>query len=93
MNFAYGWAFSHPVRKVFHIMGIIGLSVAVALVIGTIELAGLLARQLGARGSFWVWLERININTLGFIIVGMVLAAWVIAAVIWRLGRLQERLG
>src|SRR6202035_5494627 len=37
MNFAYGWAFSKPVRKVFYNITITGLSVAVALVIGTIE--------------------------------------------------------
>ena len=45
MNFAYGWAFSKPVRKVFYNITITGLSVAVALVIGTIELGGLLAQQ------------------------------------------------
>ena len=32
MNFAYGWAFSKPVRKVFYNLTITGLSVAVALV-------------------------------------------------------------
>ncbi len=46
MNFAYGWAFSKPVRKVFYNLTITGLSVAVALVIGTIELGGLLAAEL-----------------------------------------------
>ena len=50
MNFAYGWAFSKPVRKVFYNLTITGLSVAVALVIGTIELAGLLAQQLERAG-------------------------------------------
>ena len=45
MNFAYGWAFSNPVRKVFYNLTITGLSVAVALVIGTIELGGLVASR------------------------------------------------
>ena len=40
MNFAYGWAFSKPVRKVFYNLTITGLSVAVALVIGTSSWAG-----------------------------------------------------
>ena len=35
MNFAYGWAFSKPVRKVYYNITITGLSVAVALIIGT----------------------------------------------------------
>src|SRR5487761_2229058 len=71
MNFAYGWAFSKPVRKVFYNITITGLSVAVALIIGTIELGGLVATQLGLSGSFWAWLENVNINIIGFVIVGM----------------------
>jgi high-affinity nickel-transport protein len=91
MNFAYGWAFSKPVRKVFYNITITGLSVAVALVIGTIELGGLVASQLRLSGSFWTWFENININLLGFVIVAMFVATWVIALAIWRLGRIEER--
>jgi high-affinity nickel-transport protein len=91
MNFAYGWAMTTPVRKLFYNIAITGLSVAVALVIGTIELVGLVAQKLNARGSFWTWLEQINISALGFIIVGMFVATWVVAALIWRLGRIEER--
>jgi nickel/cobalt transporter (NiCoT) family protein len=91
MNFAYGWAFSKPVRKVFYNVTITGLSVAVALLIGTIELGGLVASQLGLSGSFWTWFENIDINLLGFVIVAMFVAAWVIALAIWRLGRIEER--
>ena len=50
MNFAYGWAFSRPLRKVYYNLTITGLSVAVALVIGTIELGGLLAERLSLLG-------------------------------------------
>jgi high-affinity nickel-transport protein len=91
MNFAYGWAFSKPVRKVFYNLTITGLSIAVALVIGTIELVGLIAQKLNAQGSFWAWWEHININTLGFIIAGMFVATWAIALAIWRFGRIEER--
>ena len=45
MNVAYGWAFARPVRKVFYNITITAISVAVALVIGTIELVGVLADQ------------------------------------------------
>jgi high-affinity nickel-transport protein len=93
MNFAYGWAFSQPVRKVFYNIAITGLSVAVALLIGTVELAGLLAQKLGARGSFWIWVEHIDMNTLGLVIVGMFVATWAIAAAIWRLAGIEERWG
>ncbi len=91
MNFAYGWAFSTPVRKVFYNLTITGLSVAIALVIGTIELVGLVAQKTGAQGSFWAWWENININTLGFIIAGMFVLTWAVALAVWRLGRIEER--
>jgi high-affinity nickel-transport protein len=91
MNFAYGWAFSKPVRKVFYNIIITGLSVAVALVIGTIELGGLIASELNLSGSFWNWFENININLLGFVIVATFIATWAIALTIWRLGRIEER--
>jgi high-affinity nickel-transport protein len=91
MNFAYGWAFSKPVRKVFYNITITGLSVAVSLAIGTIELVGLLAEKLNARGSFWAWWLNVNINTLGLIIVGLFATTWVVALAVWRLGRIEER--
>jgi nickel/cobalt transporter (NiCoT) family protein len=91
MNFAYGWAFSRPVRKVFYNIAITGLSVAVALVIGTIELGGLLAEHLRLSGSFWVWWESIDINVLGFLIVGLFVLTWVLALAVWRFGRIEER--
>ena len=91
MNFAYGWAFSKPVRKVYYNITITGLSVAVALVIGTIELAGLFAQKLGAHGPVWEWFENIDLNALGFVIVGMFVVTWAIALSVWRFGRIEER--
>jgi nickel/cobalt transporter (NiCoT) family protein len=91
MNFAYGWSLSKPVRKVFYNLAITGLSVAVALVIGTIEVGGLIGRELDLSGSFWNWFENVDINALGFVIVGLFVASWVIALAIWRLGRIEER--
>ena len=79
MNFAYGWAFSKPARKVFYNIMITGLSVAVAVVIGTIELGGLVAAEMNLSGSFWSSFEKININLLGFVIVGLFVATWAIA--------------
>ena len=56
MNFAYGWAFSKPVRKVFYNLTITALSVFVALVIGTIEIFALLSEKLSLTGGVWDWL-------------------------------------
>ena len=91
MNFAYGWAFSKPVRKVFYNLTITTLSVAVAFVIGAVELGGLLAHHLNLSGGFWTWLQHVDLNMLGVMIAGLFVATWVIALAIWRLGRIEER--
>ncbi len=91
MNFAYGWAFSKPVRKVYYNITITGLSIAVALFIGTIELVGLLTDKLHIKGSVPDWFQAFDINKAGFIIVGMFVGTWVIALAIWRFGRIEEK--
>jgi nickel/cobalt transporter (NiCoT) family protein len=91
MNFAYGWAFSKPVRKVYYNLTITGLSVAVALIIGTVELLGLLAQQLNWQGAFWDWVQGIDINMLGFVIVGLFFVTWIIALAVWKFGRIEEK--
>ena len=91
MNFAYGWAFSNPVRKIYYNITITGLSVAVALLIGSIELLGLFASQLGWRGAFWDWLGGLDLNTVGFAVVGMFVLTWVVALLVWRYGRIEEK--
>lgn len=91
MNFAYGWAFSQPVRKVYYNIVITGLSVAVALIIGTIELLGLLADQFGWTGGIWDWIGGIDLNTIGFVIVGLFVITWAAALLIWRYGRIEHK--
>jgi high-affinity nickel-transport protein len=91
MNFAYGWAFSRPIRKVYYNMTITTLSVIVAMVIGTVELLGLLSQQLNLNGRFWLDMQNADINTLGFVIVGLFVATWLVALAIWRFGRIEEK--
>src|SRR5215468_5684936 len=50
---AYGWAFIKPIRKLYYNMTITLVSVIVALLIGGIEVLGLVADQLGLEGGFW----------------------------------------
>ncbi|MET7377525.1 HoxN/HupN/NixA family nickel/cobalt transporter [Streptomyces sp. NPDC005526] len=91
MNFAYGWAFSKPVRKVYYNLTITGLSVAVALIIGTVELLGLLADKLDLHGFFWDWVSGLDLNVIGFVIVGLFFATWIIALAVWKFGRIEEK--
>ena len=91
MNFAYGWAFSRPVRKVYYNITITGLSVSVALFIGGLEVAQVLAGQLNLTGGFWDYAANFNINKAGFIIVGIFVITWVVALSIWRFGKVEAR--
>ena len=91
MNVAYGWAFARPVRKVYYNITVTGLSIAVALIVGTAELLALFADQLGWRGGFWDWVADLDLNVIGFVIVGMFVATWLGALLVWRVGRIEER--
>ena len=91
MNAAYGWAFARPVRKVFYNITITSISVAVALVIGTIELVGVLADQLSITSGPIAAVAAVNLDYAGYAIVGLFVLAWVLALSIWRFGRIEER--
>ncbi len=91
MNVAYGWAFLNPVRKVYYNLAITGLSVSICFFIGTIEILGLLPMELHMHGPFWDFMENFNINTAGFVIVGMFVLTWVVAFAIWRFGHVEDK--
>jgi nickel/cobalt transporter (NiCoT) family protein len=93
MNGAYGWAFFNPVRKVYYNLSITGLSIAICFIIGTIEVLGLLPMELHMQGSFWNFMENFNINTAGFVIVGMFVLTWAVALLIWKVGKVEEKWG
>jgi high-affinity nickel-transport protein len=91
MNFAYDWAFSKPIRKVFYNLTITGLSVFVAFFIGTIELLALIGQEADFDSPFWNFFQRFNINTAGFVIVGLFVVTWGVAMLYWRLGHVEEK--
>ena len=91
MNFAYGWAFSKPVRKVYYNIVITSLSVCVALFIGGLEILQVLAKQLNLTGGFWNYAANFNLNSVGYVIVAGFAVVWIIALTLWRYGRVEER--
>ena len=91
MNFAYGWAFSKPVRKIYYNITVTGLSVAVALGIGTIELLSVLAEKLNLTGGVWDLVLSIDLNVVGYAIVGLFVLTWAVALAVWRFGHIEER--
>jgi len=91
MNFAYDWAFSRPVRKVYYNLVITGLSIAVALLIGTIEIFGVISTEAHIHGGFWDFMANFNINKAGFAIAGLFVVVWAVAIAYWRLGKVEAR--
>jgi high-affinity nickel-transport protein len=91
MNFAYGWAFSKPVRKVYYNIMVTGLSVAVALVVGTIELISIIAEKLGITTGPLAAIAHLDLNHVGYVIAGLFVATWVVALAVWRYARIEDR--
>jgi high-affinity nickel-transport protein len=88
---AYSWAFTNPVRKLFYNMTMTGLSVFVALFVGLVELAQILVKILQLEGEPWDAIGGFDLGSLGFIIVGSFVVAWVIAFAIFKTRRVEER--
>ncbi len=91
MSVAYDWAFLNPVRKVYYNISITGLSVAVAFLVGSIELVGVLHDNAGWSNSVTDWVSGINLNNVGFAIVGIFVLTWAIAIGYWRFGNVERR--
>jgi nickel/cobalt transporter (NiCoT) family protein len=91
MNFAYGWAFARPVRKVYYNLVITGLSIGAAFIIGTIEILGILTTEAHLHGRFWDLMANFNINVAGFCIAGLFILVWAAALTYWRVGNLESR--
>ena len=91
MNFAYGWAFSKPVRKVYYNIVITGLSVAVALYVGGLEILQVISGQLNLSGGIWDFVNEFNLNSAGYFIVGAFAVVWSVALLLWRFGKIEDR--
>jgi high-affinity nickel-transport protein len=89
---AYGWAFVKPVRKLYYNITITSVSVLVAFVVGGIEALGLLASHFQWTGWFWNGVTRLNDNfgTLGYFIVGLFAASWIVSLLVYKLRRFDD---
>ena len=91
MNFAYSWAFFKPVRKVFYNITITSLSVIVALIIGPISLIGVLSEKFTITDGPVGFIASLDLEYVGYVIVGLFVVTWTIALVVWRFGRIEEK--
>jgi high-affinity nickel-transport protein len=93
MSQAYGWAFSHPIRRIYYNITVTGLSVAVALIVGTIELLQVTADRLSLDGGFWTFLDRLEVGTIGYGVVGLFVVTWPVSILLWKTRRIEARWG
>ncbi len=93
MSQAYGWAFSNPIRRVYYNITVTSLSVAVALLVGTIELLQVAATRLGLETGFWGFLGSLDLGTIGYGIVALFVLTWAVSVAIWKTRRIERRWG
>jgi nickel/cobalt transporter (NiCoT) family protein len=93
MSKAYNWALLNPLRKIFYNITATGLSIVVALGIGTIELLQVFISMGGLRGKFFDFVAALDFGILGYIIVGLFLLAWGCSVALWKIGGIEERYG
>jgi high-affinity nickel-transport protein len=84
---AYGWAFVKPIRKLYYNMTITLVSVLMAVLIGGVEILGLIVDRLGLAGGVWSLIGTLNENfgALGYLIIGLFVLAWVVSAAVYRI--------
>ncbi|MGB6645986.1 MAG: HoxN/HupN/NixA family nickel/cobalt transporter, partial [Candidatus Cybelea sp.] len=84
---AYGWAFVKPMRKLYYNLVITSVSVLVAVIVGAIEAGSVVADQLQLNGGVWDAVRAANENfgMLGFIIIALFIASWLVSLGVYRL--------
>jgi high-affinity nickel-transport protein len=91
MTSAYGWAFATPVRRAYYNLTVTGLSVAVAALVGTVEVAQVVAGRAGLAGPFWTGLQNLDFARLGYVVVALFACTWAASYAIWKVARVEER--
>jgi high-affinity nickel-transport protein len=91
MTHAYGWAFATPVRKVYYNISVTSLSVAIAWMVGGVELLQVLAAKLSLHGAFWRLLESLDLGRLGYLVVALFVLTWLLSITLWKTRRFEQR--
>ncbi|EII2004284.1 HoxN/HupN/NixA family nickel/cobalt transporter [Staphylococcus pseudintermedius] len=93
MTNAYHWAFDKPARKIFYNITMTAISVVAALLIGGVEIMQLLGEKWHWKNGFLGWVTQLDFGWLGYALVVVLILSWIIAMVVWKVGRFEERWG
>ena len=72
-------------------MVVTGLSVAVALGIGSVQLISLLVDSAGIRSGPLAAIGRLDLAAVGYTTVALFIFTWLVALGVWRFGHIEER--
>jgi high-affinity nickel-transport protein len=88
----YHWALGKPLRKLYYNLTITFISVVIALLIGAIEVLGLVGDRLKLQGGVWEAIGDLNshFGVLGSIVIGVFILSWLVSIAIYRLNRYDE---
>ncbi|NAZ75845.1 HoxN/HupN/NixA family nickel/cobalt transporter [Kineococcus sp. T13] len=84
MNLAYDWALADPLRRLAYNGVVTGLSVAVCLAVGTVQLVGVLHEQLHLGGALTTRIADLDTGAVGYAVAGAFLLLWLGALAWWR---------
>jgi high-affinity nickel-transport protein len=84
---AYGWAFIHPVRKLYYNITITAVSVVIALIVGGIEILGIIGDQFTLHGRFWDGIGSLgdHFGIIGIVIIGIFIMSWAVSIVAYKM--------
>jgi high-affinity nickel-transport protein len=85
---AYGWAFVHPVRKLYYNMTITAVSVFIAIFVGGLEILGVVGDKFALQGTFWNGISMLNddyhFGMIGVIIICIFVLSWITSLAAYR---------
>ncbi len=94
MTKAYSWAFTNPIRKIYYNLTTTGLSIFVALVIGTLQWISVASDNFGlAEVEPFKTITSFDLTSIGYFIVLSFIIAWLGSILIWKFGKYEKRFG
>jgi high-affinity nickel-transport protein len=84
---AYGWAFVHPIRKLYYNIIVTALSAAIAVFVGGVEVLGLLNERFGFAGRLWDAIGSLgqHLGSVGYIVIALFLVCWLVSLSLHRI--------
>lgn len=62
-----------------------------ALMIGAVELAQVAGELFQLKGSFWNWVQQIDLNWMGYGLIILFITIWAVAYLIWKFLHIDHR--